>query len=210
MERVDILIPPRFEKSGEVKTRSQAYQDGNWIGGFNLWIFQTKPVPAIVYQQRSFNSTWEPGKLDLAAAGHYQAGESLLDGLREAEEELGKTYQSKDVMSLGRRLNVSFDTKGFERRNVLDIFYTIDNDPLATYSLEANEVAAICTCPMQELLATHQDPDYSFTTTTYDPEGKKQEFIVSHDSFPKNWDNYHARMAKVLQRLVAGEKNVEY
>lgn len=71
MECVDILIPPLFQKSGDTKPRKQAIADDDWIGAFNLWIIQTDPVPAIIYQQRSPNSTWEPSKLDVSAGGNY-------------------------------------------------------------------------------------------------------------------------------------------
>jgi hypothetical protein len=57
MEKVDILIPPTFKKSGKIKTLSQAWDDEEWIGTFNLWILQDSPQPAIIYQQRSPKSS---------------------------------------------------------------------------------------------------------------------------------------------------------
>lgn len=109
MEKVDILTPPTFKKSGEVKPRNQAWANGDWIGTFNLWIVQDDPMPAIIYQQRSSNSSWAPDKLDVTAGGHYQADETIKGGLREVKEELGKDYQFKDLTALGRKLHVSPD-----------------------------------------------------------------------------------------------------
>jgi hypothetical protein len=43
-EKVDVLIPPGFKKSGEIKTVRQAIADGDWLGTFNLWIVQTDPT----------------------------------------------------------------------------------------------------------------------------------------------------------------------
>jgi len=68
MEKVDILIPPTFEPSGQTKVLKQAWADEDWISTFNLWVVQSKPVPAILYQQRSSNSSWEPNKLDVSPA----------------------------------------------------------------------------------------------------------------------------------------------
>jgi len=113
MEKVDILTIPTFEKSGVIKTREQAYKDGDRIGSFNLRILQngTQNYSAsIIYQVRSPKVSREPWKLDTSAAGHLQAGESYLDGLREVEEELGKTYKADQVKYLGRKLNLSYDT----------------------------------------------------------------------------------------------------
>ena len=74
-EFVDILKPPDFTKSGIVKTREEALKNGDWTGTFNLCVVQDKPVAAIVYQQKSTDAEWAPGKLGMAAGGHYLAGE---------------------------------------------------------------------------------------------------------------------------------------
>ena len=155
MEKVDILVPPSFKKSGEIKTLEQAWNDEDWIGTFNLWIIQNKPVPAIVYQQRSPKSNWAPKKLDVTAGGHYEAGEKIHQGLREIKEELGKEYVFNDLHYLGRKINVSPDTKGRIRNNVVDIFMIVDNAKLESYVLEEKEVYAICVCPIKELIKTH-------------------------------------------------------
>ena len=73
-EKVDILLPPAFEPSGIIKTKRQAIADADWIGTFNLWIVQRRPVPALVYQIRSPGSNWAPIMLDVTVGGHYQAG----------------------------------------------------------------------------------------------------------------------------------------
>ena len=84
MEKVDVLLPPAFKPSGVIKSRQSAITDGDWIGTFNLWILQSDPIPSIIYQQRSPNSTWEPNKLDVSVGGHYQAGEKwVMDSERQ-------------------------------------------------------------------------------------------------------------------------------
>jgi 8-oxo-dGTP pyrophosphatase MutT (NUDIX family) len=151
-ELVDILSPPDFKKSGVVKPRNLAWEDGDWIGSFNLWIVQDKPEPVIVYQQRSLNSRWEPGKLDITAGGAYKAGEELVDGLREVKEEVGKTYEYDDLTFLGRKLNLSPNVQGIMCHYVAHVFITLDNSPLGSYVLESNEVVALYLCPIDKLL----------------------------------------------------------
>jgi hypothetical protein len=180
------------------------------MGAFNLWIVQTEPEPAIVYQQRSPNSTWEPNKLDVSAGGNYSAGESLLDGLREAEEELGKSYDPKNVVSVGRRLNVSPDKNGLERKTVLDIFLIEDNDSIDDYVLEEREVSGITVCPLSKLLELHQGLIDSFEVELLDNKGSLISYLVNKDSFPKNWDNYHYKMALLIERYIKGERNLVY
>lgn len=210
MERVDILLPPTFKKSGKTKALRQAWKNEDWIGTFNLWIVQNKPTPAVVYQQRSPKSSWAPNKLDVTAGGHYKAGEKIYDGLREVKEELGKEYEVKDLTYLGRKLNVSPDIKGRMRKNVVDIFMVLDNSSLETYQLEEAEVYAICACPIKKLIKVHAQKSYHFETQEITSKGEKIKIKVGKDSFPYNWDNYHFKIALLAGRFVKGEEYLVY
>ncbi|HXH26925.1 MAG TPA: NUDIX domain-containing protein [Candidatus Acidoferrum sp.] len=210
MEEVDILLPPMFEPSGQIKTRKQAYVDGDWIGTFNLWIVTRNPEPAIIYQQRSPRSTWAPNLLDVSAAGHYKAGEKLTDGLREVDEELGKHYAPDEIIRLGRRLFVGFNTNGTSHNNVVELYMIEDNALLEEYVLEEAEVYALCACPVRELLQAHQDPSYNFSVKARLQDGSSVDISVNQKSFPENWDDYHHKIALVAQRYFSGEKDLLY
>src|SRR3989344_343238 len=194
MEQVDLLSPPTFEKSGVVKPRDQAIADGDWIGTFNLWIIRSEPEPSIIYQQRSPKSSWAPNKLDVTTGGHYQAGESIYDGLREVKEELGRTYQIDQLFYLGRKLHVSPDIHGFTRHNVVDIFFVIDNSPLESYELEKEEVFTIAACPIDKLIQVHTEK-HPFEVEALKNDKEKIKITINADSFPYNWDNYHFKIA---------------
>lgn len=210
MEKVDILVPPAFEKSGKTKTLQRAWRDEDWIGTFNLWIIQSKPVPAVVYQQRSPNSSWAPEKLDVTAGGHYRAGEKILDGLREVREELGKQYKMSDLIHLGRKINVSPDIKGRMRQNVVNIFMVLDNSPLESYRLEEAEVYAICVCPIAQLIKVHTQKGYGFEAKGITNKGERVKIKVTQSAFPYNWDNYHFKIALLTERFLKGEKHLIY
>jgi len=210
MENVDILQPPTFNKSGKVKTIVQAWEDGDWIGTFNLWIIKKDPVPSIVYQQRSPNSSWAPNMLDVTAGGHLVAGESIIDGLREVKEELNKEYSEVNVIYLGRKLHVSPDVKNRLRQNVVHVYMVEDNAPLATYRLQEKEVYAICSCPIKELIRAHTQKGYSFVSEGLDNQGNKLDIKVTKDSFPYNWDDYHFKIALLANRFIKGEEYLIY
>ena len=209
-EQVDILQPPLFEPTGEVKGREQAYRDGNWIGTFNLWIVSRDPEPSVVYQQRSPQSTWAPNLLDVTAGGHYEAGEKLADGLREAEEELGKHYSPDQIIPLGKKLYVGANTNGTSKQNVIDIFLIEDSAPLDSYVLQEEEVYALCKCPVRELLKAHRNPSYSFKVKALTAKGEQIDITVNKQSFPENYDNYHYKIAVLADRYFKGEKDLIY
>lgn len=210
MEEVDILTPPTFEKSGVIKTRKQAISDGDWIGTFNLWIIQSQPIPSIIYQQRSSNSYWAPNKLDVTAGGHYKAGETIYDGLREVHEELDKDYKKEQLTYLGRKLNISPNIHGEMTHTVVDIFFVIDNSPLEQYILEKNEVYAIAACPLNELLKVHTEQNHSFNVESITNEGITKEITITKDSFPYNWDNYHFKISLLAKRYLERQGNLVY
>lgn len=209
-ERVDILSPPLFKPNGKIKTRKQAYIDGDWTGVFNLWIVTKDPIPSIIYQQRSPETAWAPNMLDVTAGGHFLAGEEICDGLREVEEELGKQYLMKDLIPLGKKLFVGFNTDGTSRNNLNNIYATEDNTSLKSYRLSPSEVYAICKCPIEDLLKVHVDSSYKFEAEAIDVNSKEFTLCINQKSFPENWDNYHYKIAILMDRYFKGDSDLLY
>jgi len=208
IELVDVLNPPTFERSGVTKTRERAYNDNDWLATFNLWIVQTDPNPAIIFQKRSRNQTIVPSLLDVAVGGHYSTGESMLDGLRESKEEVGKIYDKENIISLGRRMYIDYDISRNLRHNIVYVFATIDNSQLSTFKLQKDEVEGIFACPVEKIVKVFSEKDFSFTVNGLDNEGKEIETLVKQSSFPYNWDNYFYKMAVLIKRMLKGEKEL--
>lgn len=207
-EIVDVLSPPLFEKTGITKSREQAFADGDWIPTFILTVIRTSPVPAILFQFRHRNKSWEPGKLDISASGHYKAGESMLDGLREAEEELGITYKTEDVRFLGRWLYVGFDTDKRERKNVVHVFAVIDNTSLSRYTLQEDEVEGLYALPIDEIITIMKRPDHQFSAVGIDAGHKPSMITVTSDMFIRDWNNLKLKLAFAAKRILRGEEDI--
>ena len=210
MEQVDILAPPDFTPTGKVKTRNQAQKDGDWLGTFNLWILTRDPEPAIIYQQRSLKKDWAPGKLDVAAGGYYGHGEALLDGLREASEELGVTINADHVKAVGRKLFVGVTGDGTIIHKVVDVYLAEESWPLSTYNLQPSEVDGIYALPVRELLKMHRDEHYSFNAVGLNLHGEPVSTIVVQSAFPTDMDHYHYKMAILADRYFKGEADLLY
>ena len=78
----------------------------------------------------------------MTAAGHYASGETIREGVREVEEELGIKVDFDDLISLGIRVDAA-------RVGLLldyefsDVFFLINDDPIEKYTLQAEEVSEI-------------------------------------------------------------------
>ena len=209
-EQADVLSPPDFLPTGVVKSREKAMQDGDWVGIFNLWIIARSPVPSVIYQQRGPDRPWGANLLDVAVGGHYQAGETKLDGLREAEEEIGKKYNPADIVYIGRKMHVGETTPKGQKKNILELYMIEDSSPLDSYVLEPREVYAITVLPISELLKVHRDESYAFHAGALRHDGQAFELTVHKDSFPHNWDEYHLKIALLAQRFLRGEEPLIY
>lgn len=207
-EIVDILTPPLFEISGKTKKKEQAHDDEDWIATCNLWIIQSKPCPAIVYQRRSPNHPLAPGLLDVTAGGHYRKGERMQGGLREVEEELGKQYPENAIRFLGRRMYMDYDIKQRLRKNIVYVFTTIDNNPLESYTLQKEEVDSLYILSLSDLMKLHNDKTYSFVAEGITNAKKRISLLITYKSLTYNWDNYHYKIAVVAKKLLSGDTEV--
>lgn len=130
--------------TGVVKPRGQVHRDGDWHRGLHVWIygFSDAEVPFVLFQRRSMSKDTWPGALDVAVGGHYRAGESLDETLRETEEEIGLVATAGDLVPLGRRF-INDVGAGYIDRELDDVFALRCDQPLASYMLHPEEVDAL-------------------------------------------------------------------
>lgn len=207
VEYVDVLEPPRFEPSGIVKRVTDAVNDGDWLGVMNLWI--VRPGPALIYQQRPPGG-WEPGKLDGSVGGYYRASESGLDGLREAEEELGWKCSPENVTLIGRHLSVGRDSMSRERRLVVTVFMTYADFPLTEFTLDPKEVPAIYEILVSDVMSAFDSPQSRFTAGGISCEGQRVEKVVSLDDFSYVFGGYHLKIAQIARDFANGQRVFNY
>ncbi|MEA3095488.1 MAG: hypothetical protein QOJ04_6830 [Caballeronia sp.] len=206
-EPVDILRPPSFEPTGQIMPVIEAIEAGHWLGVMNLWL--VRPNGIILYQQRPQNG-WEPGKLDGSVGGYYRAGESGLDGLREAQEELGWCCGEADARLLGRHLSVGVDSRGRERRLAVTVYMATCDVALTEFVLSKDEVPALYEIPAQSVLSL-----FSFVGTTVlvrgiDCEGRPTERHISSTDFSYVFGRYHEKIAHIASVYTAGQPIAYY
>lgn len=86
-EMIDVLDENGI-KTGQIASRDEVHKKGLWHRCIVVAILNDKNE--ILLQQRSQEKLTHPGKWDLAAAGHVDAGEDALSAaMRETTEEIG-------------------------------------------------------------------------------------------------------------------------
>jgi len=202
--------------TGQVKSRKEVHRDGDWHKTFHCWIiFRGEDgTDYVVLQQRAPTASW-PNKLDVAAAGHYLAGETIKDGLRELSEELGITASYDDLVSLGTRVCVEEFQAGKINHEFQEVFFLIHDLPLNEYGLDPDEVSALVAVPVEEglelfarhdtkLIVSGQQATKHDGVTTLSPFTRE----VTVDDFIPMLDNYNYKMFVLAKRALAGEKHL--
>ncbi len=206
-ECVDVLAPPTFEPTGVVKPVVEAIKDGDWLGVMNLWL--VRPDGSLLYQQRP-EGGWEPGKFDGSVGGYYRAGETGLDGLREAREELGWSGPPEDISLLGRHLSVGVDSYGRERRLAVTVYMTACDVPLTDFVLDQKEVPALYEIAADDVIEAFRSPGRQFVARGIDCTGRSLERQASVEDFSYVFGGYHLKIAQIAKRFARGERQFCY
>lgn len=211
--KVEVLDPPMFTRSGKVVDRVEAWKKGYWYGQFNIWIIKRKPSPTIIYQKRTPDIGWAPNKLDVPIGGHYEDGENFEPAAkREAMEELGTNIRNVDLVYIGRKLAANKGAFDNTTRNVVvDIYLLEDERPIKTYKvLDKQEIYGLCELTVKDALAVLEGKVEELKIKFIRNDGKEIEDTITENSFPENWDNYHYKMVRLIDRYFKGEKDIFY
>lgn len=208
VEYADILVPPTFEPSGETKPIHTAIEEGDWVGVMNLWL--VRPNGNIIYQLRPPSGGWEPGKLDGSVGGYLRTGESGLDGVREAEEELGISPDRAQVTELGRHLSVGVDSMLRRRHLVVSVYMMICDTPLKDFKLQSAEVPAIFEIPARDIISVFRKSISTFSAVGLDCNGKKSIREFDRSSFSYIFGDYHLKISQIAIEYAAGRRDFWY
>jgi hypothetical protein len=202
VEFVDILAPPTFEPTGEVKSVVQAIADGDWLGVGNIWLLRDGPT--LIYQQRPLGG-WQPGKLDGSIGGYYRASEGGTDILREGNEELGWSCDSASLVLLGRHLSVGVDGQQRRRNLVVNTYMVACDMPLREFRLDAVEVPAIWEIRAHDVIRAFGEPGFRASAKGVDSTGKMLDGRFGASDFTYVFGGYHVKVARLACRMALGE-----
>ena len=138
----------------DVKERAAVHRDGDWHRVFHCWVVRRdgRGSDWLLLQRRGAHKPTFPLHLAVTVGGHYQAGESVEDGLREVREELGVDLPFNVLIPCGRRSLVA-RWQGLIDREVADTFLYVSQRPLTEYPVMAPEVADLVALQVTDGLA---------------------------------------------------------
>ena len=197
--------------TGVVKPRALVHRDGDWHRSVHVWVMSRdeQGEPGLLVQQRSMHKDTWPGYLDATVGGHYRAGETLAEALREVKEELGIPLDPAPLRPLGRRVCVNDGVAGSRDFELQDLFLLRDDRPLMQYHPHPAELAALVRFPLAALLPFLAGVGSEITGEARLPGGcATLPMIFGREDFIPNVDNYFFRVAVAAANALRGDEYV--
>ena len=200
------------EPTGRVKARADVHRDGDWHRAVHVWVagHDDETGPFLLTQRRSLaKDTW-PGVLDATVGGHYRAGESLIETLRETEEEIGVAVTMADLLPLGVRVCANeVPELGIYDRELQDVFLLLDDRPLADYRPHPAELAELIRIPLGPLIDLQRGQPEPIVVQRIAPgDSEASPAEIRTGDFVPTVDRYMLRLAVAADRVLRGERDV--
>ena len=189
-----------------VKEREAIHRDGDWHRTFDCWLVDVA-TPAVLFQQRSFGKRDFPGLFDTSAAGHYRAGETWLDGVRELEEEVGLTIPPHQLVPLGVRTKAVRQNDRVDNE-FQDVFLApAPRDP-SRLRLNPAEVAGVAWIELTAGLAFFAEARPWVEAEWWGPDGRAEVRRLAWPDFVPAKDRYYLKVFIMVERWLGGRREL--
>lgn len=180
LQEVLSIFDENHQKIGE-QSRDIIHKKGYWHETFHCWIVQIKQdVPYLYFQQRSDLKKDFPNLFDITAAGHLLAHETVQDGLREVEEELGLSLNMNELQSLEIIKDTILQGEFIDREFAHTFMYYSENENLA-FHLQEEEVSGVFSAPLSEVIRLFENKVESVTlqcVTSFEDVAEKMVTLI--------------------------------
>ncbi|MEA2526718.1 MAG: hypothetical protein QOF01_2748 [Thermomicrobiales bacterium] len=196
--------------TGITKARADVHRDGDWHRSVHVWVAGRGEggEPFLVFQRRSPNKDTWPGRLDATVGGHYRAGETLQETLRETEEEIGIAVSLDQLRPLGVRVCANESQTGILDRELQAVFLLRSDRPLTAYRPDPVELAALVRVPLAGILALFSDDAQTINADALLPGAAALTSVtIGPDDFIPNIDRYFYRVAIAADLILRGVRH---
>jgi isopentenyldiphosphate isomerase len=200
--------------TGKVKRRADVHRDGDWHRAFHLWIVARPDSGSdeVLFQRRSARKDTWPGRLDIAVGGHYRAGETIADVIREIDEEVGIQPRLEQLVYVGQRRSESLNS-AWQDRELQDVYILAFQGDLPRFAPNFDEIESLLRVDASELVhLVNQSVEKVFALAApviaERQLGEWQPTTIGLDDFVPDGDGYLLRGTLAGQRVLAGESDV--
>lgn len=185
-------------------TREETHKNGYWHQTFHcLIVAPDSEAPCLLLQKRHPGKDTHPDKYDITSAGHLLAGETVEDGVRELEEELGLRVRFNDLLPIGT-LPVELRYRDLIDREFYHTFLYACSQPLEAYTLQPDEVVGLVKVRAAEASRLFEGEIDSIGASGIEtgPDGRPREVSLqlSRDDFVPHGAAYYRHILDAVRR----------
>lgn len=180
-------------------TRAEVHEKGLWHETFHCWLVNED---YIYFQIRSAQKKDYPGLLDITAAGHLLAAETVESGIREVKEELGLDIHVHEVVKMGMT-SCSIVSENMIDNEFCHVFtYPFKHD-WDSFELQYDEVSGVVRAKLDEAEAFFLGETATLNIEGYEyfPDGKRVKIVrpVSTAQFVPYRELYVAQVIQFVK-----------
>jgi isopentenyldiphosphate isomerase len=188
--------------------RSVVHKKGYWHKSFQCWfVCKEGSEEYILFQKRHADKDTYPNLLDITAAGHLSAGETVQDASRELQEELGIAVDFKELQPLGIFKEEKVEIN-FIDRELGNVFLYCCEMPMEDFTLQADEVVGMFKAKLKETIMLFHKKQDSIIIEGYEINAsrskKKVNLKVSLKDFVPHDLNYYNKVLEAADKLLRG------
>ena len=143
MESEQIRIFDESRNQIGVANREDVHRLGYWHEAFHCWfISKEMGIDYLYLQLRSDKKKDYPSLLDITAAGHLLANETVQDGVREIKEEIGINISFQELIPLGI-IEYCVMKENFIDKELANVYMYKSDESFDDFILQEDEVAGI-------------------------------------------------------------------
>jgi isopentenyldiphosphate isomerase len=188
--------------------RSVVHKKGYWHKSFQCWfVCKEGSEEYILFQKRHADKDTYPNLLDITAAGHLSAGETVQDASRELQEELGIAVDFKELQPLGIFKEEKVEIN-FIDRELGNVFLYCCEMHMEDFTLQADEVVGMFKAKLKETIMLFHKKQDSIIIEGYEINAsrskKKVNLKVSLKDFVPHDLNYYNKVLEAADKLLRG------
>ncbi|AXN38059.1 NUDIX hydrolase [Peribacillus butanolivorans] len=167
-----------------VATREEVHRIGYWHEVFHCWFVSREAgVDYIYLQHRCAMKKDYPNLLDITAAGHLLAHETIYDGVREIKEEIGIDVSFAELVPLGI-IEYHVTKENFIDKEIANVFLYESTQCFNDFTLQKEEVSGMVKVELD---------DFEDLWAGTKEEVNIQGFEINHDDHRMMIDQYVGR-----------------
>ncbi|MGZ9586839.1 NUDIX hydrolase [Paenibacillus marinisediminis] len=190
--------------------RSDVHRLGLWHQTFHCWVInEYNGEQQLLFQLRHPSKDTFPSLLDISCAGHLQSGETVEDGVRELEEELGLQVNFGQLMSCGMYLEESELPNSGMDREFSHVYALRCNKPLQEYKVQLEEVSGLYWISIKDAHVLMEDgdqiiPAYGFCIDERGCYSDHHVIHVQQDQFVPHPPGYYRQLFEAINCFSLG------